>query len=256
MTPINGKLGLLKNFEEEFKNMSQQNHKKEMISNSSTQVSGHFTKRIIPSTSSLVLVGSLAYGIFFGFSFLVFALAFGSLFAGLGSYLLYYVKSGQYLPENQVQHLEQEVPLKRLFNRLRLKDKIDSSVIDSALGQLKKVSEKEKGISQVLSEKFNPGELSFERFQQINMRSHEFVQSNLKEVYNLLSRTEKIDSDDLRQELIDKMQKLLDDNDLTMNNMDKLLVSLSNIQNINETSENVEQLMAELENLVQRSKKF
>lgn len=236
--------------------MSDQNRKKEIITNSSTQVSGHFTKKIIPSTSSLVLVGSLTYGAIFGFSFLIFALTIGAFFTGLGSYLLHYVKSGQYLPENQAQHIEQDVPLKRLLNRLRLKDNIDGKKIDSALGQLKKISEKEKGISQVLQEKFNPGELSYERFQQINIRSHDFVQSNLKEVYNLLSRTEKIDSDDLRQELEDKIQILLSNNEKTMNNMDQLLVSLSSIQNINESSENVEQLMAELENLVERSKKF
>ena len=230
---------------------------KKQVTHSPSQVTPPSKSRIIPSTSSVIFVGSCVYGAVFGLSFIVTSVAIISLLTGVSSFLLNYVKFGAYLPENQAQHNKGKSSLKRQISRLQLKDNLkNDKQIDLALSQLKSSEKKSKEISQVLSTKFNQGEISFERFNNINIRTSELIENNLKHFADLSSNASQIEDEDLRSELLKKSDILLVDNQKAMYNLEKLLVSLSSLKNINETTEDVNTVLSELEMLVERSKKF
>ena len=161
------------------------------------------------------------------------------------------------MPKNNKLTNKPPAPLKRQLNRCKLHDslKMDRE-IDNALDQLSNKQKKSIEFSKLLSSKFNPGELSWNRFDGVSTSLNGLIEKNIQEFINLIERASHIEDQDLKNELLKKGSQGLIENTKALHAFEKLFVSLSTLSNKEEGNSDINALMKELESLITRSTKY
>lgn len=235
-----------------------QNALKPAVSSPSQPVLVRLRPVVTLSSLALVLGGSI--GAFAGFVF------FGWMAAALGAGTLLFSrffikKPAAILQQFELQEAARFKELKRQIRKTQYLENV-GELGEKTAQQLEQISKRFDKFALLLSQKFNPRELTFGRYYSAAEQTHLATLDNLSSCAASLNQLDVIDESnaerqDLRQKQIEKIKELLAENEKAITEFDRVSTALSSVRiQRGEADVGLEQAMAELTELGQRAKKY
>jgi len=238
--------------------------------------------------SAVLLLLSILAGGLFGFSELVFYAIVGMLGAGCLSWVYnYYLQAGSF-EYRYVQRLQSAIQEQTERKRVRLKQELIAHECPEGAGQLDKLQAKFDSLIELLADKLDTSELTYNRYLGIAQEVFLSGIDNLAMVVSALKSISEIDADyiqghleqlrhapdheapeirreiktlearlQVRQKQLDKIQHLLSENEEAMTHLDETTVAIADMDTgQGEAEVDMENSMAALAEITERAERY
>jgi len=247
----------------------------------------HTTKHWITRYSAVPLGLSVLGGALFGFTEAAFLAIVGSFgFACFPWIYLYYLRAGSF-EHKYVERLQKAIQEQTEIKRECLKQDLMDLGCPEGAQQLDKIQAKFDSLDGLLVDKLNPNELTFKRYRGIALEVFLSGIDNLSAIVSALKSIREIDEDyindhlrqlrssgkedqetkeqikaletrlDMRQKQLDKVKKLLLENERAMTQLDETTVAIADMDTGQDEAEvDMENSMLDLAEITERAKHF
>lgn len=211
--------------------------------------SGSSTRKLGLAVSSLIGIGGLISLAVVGFSWTGIAIGLGGLFYGAVSFLLHYVRSGSYLPE---QDISTEKSLRQKFISLKFRANSDESSVERCLELIEKKAIMSKRFKNTLNQHFNETEITFARYLNLWISFEELLNEELTKIYSRLVVLGDLVQETNKSETSTKIEKGLLHSEKLLVEAEILLVSFD----LGKDEDNHQEIFNQLKIMSERTKTY